>query len=137
MYFDRDAVPNRFPDELLKTLLGHVYDFHGVDNTSFCIGKNGSRMALEAVEDPDDGYRSYFGCFATSAVDKIFFGSPIARVLFKEVKDTEGGPNFDGWILQDEDTGHIWLKVGTDSSNDYYPYFVFDYTPDRSQSVQS
>ena len=131
-YFDRDKVPNRFPEDILETLVGHSYDFYGVDNHSFCIGSEGSRMALEAVEDPDDGWRSYFGCFATAPVGKIFFGSPVAKVVFKEVRDN----HFQGWYLEDVDTGHVWLKVGTDDSNDYYPYFVFDYEPDLSKTVQ-
>ena len=133
MYFDIDNVPNRFPDSVLRSLLDQEYDFYGVDNNSFCIGSGGSRMALEAVENPDDGYRSYFGCFATSEVGKIFFGSPVARVEFK---DSDNG-NFAGWVLVDVDTGHVWLRVGTDHADDYYPCFVFEYTPDINKEIKS
>ena len=133
-YFDKDKVPNRFPEDILKTLVGHSYDFYGVDNNSFCIGSGGSRMALEAVEDEGDGYRSYFGCFATAQVGKIFFGSPIARVLFEKVPSASG--SFHGWELFDVDTGHVWLRIGTDHVDDYYPCFVFEYNPDPSKTVQ-
>ena len=130
-----EDVPNQFPEELLKSLLGHPYDFYGVDNHAFCIGSGSGRMALEAVEDPHDGYRSYFGCFTTAQVGKVFFGASIARVLFEEAKISEEA--FEGWCLVDVDTGHVWLKVGTGNTNDYYPYFVFEYRPDPSKTVQS
>jgi len=32
MFFDKDNVPNRFPNDILTTLVGHTYDFYGVDN---------------------------------------------------------------------------------------------------------
>jgi nicotinamide mononucleotide adenylyltransferase len=136
MYFDRDEVPNGLSDDMLATFVGGAYDFYGVDNNTFCIGSGQSRMALEAVQDPDDGYRSYFGCFATSAVDKIFFRSPIARVVFRalEEKTWEEGM-FRGWVLEDVETGHRWLKVGTSNTDDYYPCFTFEYTPDRTKTV--
>jgi hypothetical protein len=158
-YFDIDSVNDRFPDEILKTLLGGSYDFYGVDNNAFCIGVGGARVVLEAVEDPSDGYRSYFGCFRTSSVDKIFFREPIARVLLEEGglsnrtyfsnrwndDGTENPPsdedlremssNFNGWVLRDTETGHVWLTVGTDHGDDYYPCFTFSYEPDPSRKV--
>ena len=133
MYFNPDDVPNRFPNDVLKTLVDREYDFYGVDNNTFCIGSNGSRMALEALEDESDGYRSYFGCFATSPVGKIFFGTPVARVKFV---DSSEGP-FSGWSLVDVVTGHVWLRVGTDNLDDYYPCFTFDYTPDTTKEIES
>jgi hypothetical protein len=27
--------------------------------------------------------------------------------------------------------GHVWLRFGTDNTDDYYPYFVFEYKPRR------
>lgn len=131
--FDTDKVPNRFPDDILQTLIDREYDFYGVDNNTFCIGSNGSRMALEALEDESDGYRSYFGCFATSSVGKIFFGTPVARVKFV---DSSAGP-FSGWSLVDVTTGHVWLRVGTDNLDDYYPCFTFDYMPDTTKEIES
>lgn len=123
---------DRFPDEILKSLMGGEYDFYGVDNTTFCIGKGGSRMVLEAVEDPDDGYRSYFGCFRVPDFNKIFFRKSIARVRFVE----ESGHDITGWKLIDVDNDHEWLHVGTDYSQDYYPCFVFEYRPDTSRTIE-
>lgn len=28
-----------------------------------------------------------------------------------------------------EDDGHVWLRIGTDNTDDYYPSFVFFYQP--------
>lgn len=133
-----EHVDNKFPKDVLNSLLGEKYDFYGVDGNSFCIGRSGSRMVLEALEDPDDGYRSYFGCFRTTAVDKIFFGAPIAEVVFRvHQDDDDADERFSGWVLQDAATGHVWLKVGTDHRDDYYPCFTFDYYPDRSKKVSA
>lgn len=163
MYFDPDDVANRLPDGILTSLIGGTYEFYGVDDKSFCIGVNGSRMVLEAVEDPSDGYRSYFGCFRTPEVGKIFFGSPIARVrleaggrserirCFCDDNDPYDTPredrpcaahlksqtdHFSGWVLKDVDTGHTWLTVGTDHGEDYYPCFTFAYSPDPSKKIE-
>jgi hypothetical protein len=158
-YFSIDEVENRFPDDMLVSLMGGTYDFYGVDGDSFCIGLNGARMVLEAVEDPSDGYRSYFGCFRTTNVGKIFFGSPISRVVLREggkssrtycycYDDTaregqtcsthleEQKRNFTGWVLEDEETGHAWLTVGTDFGDSYYPCFTFNYQPDTSKTIE-
>jgi len=34
----------------------------------------------------------------------------------------------DGYCLVDEDN-HVWLVIGTDESDDWYPFFVCDYHP--------
>lgn len=154
MHFDISEVENRFDAKLFETLLGGEYDFYGVDNNCFCIGINGTRLVLEAVEDPDDGFRSYFGCFRTTEANKIFFKNPICRVkllaggesehtyFFEDEEISEDRKamvrrdNFSGWILQDCKTGHTWLTVGTDHGEDYYPLFAFRYTPDTNNTIE-
>jgi len=140
-YFNVEEIANKFPTELLDNLLmaAPEMDFYGIDNNSFCLGVGGSKICLEALEDPSDGYRSYFGCFRTTDVDKIFFRDPIARVKMVEVPKSDGGAkhfyslniDINGWQLVDLDDGHVWLVVGTDFSDDYYPFFVFRYEPKR------
>lgn len=149
-HFDADNVPNRFADELFKSLINCEFEFYGVDGNCFCIGVNGTRMVLEAVEDPSDGYRSYFSCFRTEEVGRIFFRSPIARVKLlagglstrthsepvSAAELHEAQQEFSGWVLKDVVTGHTWLTVGTDYGDDYYPCFTFRYEPDKRNALQ-
>ena len=157
---------NQFPKDVFVSLLGGIYDFYGVDNNVFCIGVDGVRLILEAVPDPGDGYRSYFGCFSYDAsIDRpIFFREPIAKVRLTEGGRSRRGHscfcdgndpydssrpdrpcaahaeeqrrNFTGWVLTDVESDHVWLTVGTDYGEDYYPCFMFDYQPDPNRQVQ-
>lgn len=103
------------------------WDFYGVDGNTFCLGKGDTKIALEAIEDENDGYRSYFGCFSVSSLDKIFFGVPLARVRARETMTGSGYDKFEGWELVDVKSDHVWLRVGTNNTDDYYPFFTFDY----------
>lgn len=139
------------PNSIWKSFLEKEFDFYGVDNCCFCIGNNGARVVLEATEDSADDYRSYFDCFLVSELNKNFFSHPIAKVKIVmggestrtytgDIADAEHAKrkrleNFSGWTLVDVLTGHVWLTIGTDHGEDYYPCFVFRYTPDKSKKV--
>ena len=119
----------------MSELDGQVFKFYGVDNLRFKLGPT----VYEAVEDQEDGYRSCLEELLevpTSKSDKggIFFGTRLALVRVVLVEEHRG---FQGFVLVDEVTGHEWLKVGTDYGEEWYPCFVFDYTPDRSQIINS
>lgn len=105
---------------------GQYIPFYGVDNYRFKLDD----MIFEALEDPSDGYRSYLGNIVIdeqkSEDRSIFFPAPVAHV--KIVVDSTESTDFNGWTLVDTD-GHIWLTVGTENSNDYYPWFQFTYCP--------
>lgn len=107
--------------DALKELVGTKHGFYGVDNNFFKLGKK----VYEAIEDPDDDYRSYLGSIeASDRKDLIFFKQPVAKV---EVIVSVGG-----YRLVD-DSGHIWLDIGTDYSDDYYPCFFFTYYPKQKE----
>lgn len=98
------------------------YDFYGVDGNYFKLDD----IVFEVVEDEDDGYRSAMEGVRI-VTDKrvveeklIFFDKMICKVVIKD--DDE----YDGYKLVD-DSGHIWLRFGTDSSDSYYPCFMFVY----------
>lgn len=115
---------NLLDRNLWETLfVNQVVDFYGVDHKSFAVGTNGKRIVLEALEDPDDGYRSYFGCLLIAGESHTFSRAPIARVTIIELDE----PRFKGWALRDTTDSHEWLRVGTDFTDDYYPLFTFDY----------
>ena len=107
----------------MDDLLGKKFGFYGVDNNCFKL----DRKVYEAIEDESDGYRSYLDSIEVVDKDGIFFDKPLA---FVEVKYSEWG-YFEGYWLEDVEDGHVWLRVGTDNADDYYPMFVFDYQPKR------
>lgn len=101
---------------------GELLPFYGIDSTRFKLGDT----VYEAVEDEEDGYRSYLDTVAVVETNGlIFFEKPIAYVRVQEEPSDE---YFKGFILIDEDQ-RIWLKFGTDILDYYYPLFVFEYTP--------
>jgi hypothetical protein len=117
---------------MFNSLVGYEYDFYGIDNHAFCIGIDGKRMAFEALEDEGDGYRSYFDSFRIAMDGNIFFNTPIARVKLEDFEVDTDDNVFSGWRLVDVVDQHVWLLVGTDHCDNYYPYFTFDYTPKKA-----
>ena len=115
-------------NQAFEELVGHVVDFYGVDNNRLCIGIDGKRYAYEVIEDECDGYRSMMKELVSVPLKgNIFFRQPIAKVLVME--DTD----YDGYKLVDAANEHVWLRMGTDNYDDYYPCFKFDYEPDGSE----
>lgn len=85
-------------------------------------------VVYTAVEDPSDGYRS--------SMDKLFVDSremnnvfPSVQVMAKR-KANDGRTN-DTLEFIDSVTGKVVLEVGTDNSDDYYPWFVSCFTPEN------
>lgn len=108
-----------------NTLVGYEYDFYGVDNNTFCIGIEGKRCAFEVLEDESDGYRSYLESVRVSTKGLIYFANALCKVKITELAHKE----FNGYLFTDTLTGHIWLRFGTDYTDDYYPIFTFNYRP--------
>ena len=102
-------------------------DFYGVDNVFFKLGDT----VYEAVEDESDGYRSCLDeiRIASDAEGLIFFRNPLARVRVED----RGTDSQEGWLLRDVVDSHIWLEIGTDNNDDYYPYFIFRYYPKENK----
>lgn len=102
-------------------LIGSEVDFYGVDCLRFRI--NG--VTYEAIEDPDDGYRSALReiRIADEQPGGIFFNRPVTKLT---IIDSEDG-SFSGYEFKSP--GHVWLQIGTDYRDDYYPCFVFSYLP--------
>ncbi len=116
------------PELDFESLVGMEGDFYGVDTNCFKLDD----VVYEAIEDPDDGYRSYLDCVQicdVAVASKIFFGLPVARVV---VENADEG-DFEGYKLTDLHDGHEWLRFGTDRSDGWYPYFVFEYSPKPPQ----
>lgn len=93
------------------------YDFYGIYNNRFKLGDT----VFEAFEDADDGYRSYLETISLTDPSGIFSRVPFAQVFVQSFED--------GICLVDANTSHIWLKIYTDHSDNYYPVFCFNYFP--------
>lgn len=121
-----------------EVLVGGTFDFYGAHSNQFKLDD----LVFEALEDPDDGYRSHFHSFVLPPKKEIFFPNPIAKIRFEECDEistvwekneyNEHPGDYDrfrGWRLIDIDGKHVWLEIGTKNYNDYYPYFWFYYNP--------
>lgn len=82
-----------------------------------------------AVEDPVDDYRSCLGELFVSD-NEVANRFPPVRVIAQMREDE--------WLdildILDAQTGLVVLSVGTDYTDDYYPYFVADFDP-RNMAV--
>jgi hypothetical protein len=109
-----------------KDLEGKRVGFCGVDNLTFCVQtEEGQRLAFEVVEDESDGYRSMLETVKPVPLDSLtFFQEPVTRLTVADCAELAG------WKLVDE-SGHAWLKFGTDDYDDYYPCFTFTYDPPK------
>jgi hypothetical protein len=106
--------------------LNKEFDFYGVDGNCFKLDD----FIYEAIEDDEDGYRSHLEGLedVTNKYNNlVFFKTPIAKVKCV-IMDDEYCDTFKGIHFIDNNN-HVWLKVGTDHSDDYYPWFVFQYEP--------
>lgn len=105
----------------MSDLVGLRAKFYGVDNNMFKLGK----VVFEAIEDENDGYRSSLQCVRIVPKENMVGAKGLlAEVTITEIDDDR----FGGWALID-DLGYCWLKFGTDNRDDYYPSFIFDYSP--------
>lgn len=82
-----------------------------------------------AIENPDDGYRSSMKelAVATNAKERkcvnVFAGCEV-------VAKKKAGNNVTLEFI-DATTGKVVLEVGTDNTDDYYPWFVGNFTPEN------
>lgn len=107
-------------EDEFERLLDKEYKFYGVDGNCFKLGSN----VYEAIEDPDDGYRSYLGCIQVREPSGlVFFKRPLALVRVEKIREH----NLSGYRLVDVEDDFVWLEVGTDAYDDYYPIFMFAY----------
>lgn len=106
-------------------------NFYGVDGNCFKL----DTFVFEAVEDPEDGYRSCMSevRMADSTEGLIFFQTPLARIRVTDQVDRHS--DFDGYALVDIEDGHVWLSFGTEDVGDYYPSFTFYYSPKAAAST--
>ena len=85
-----------------------------------------------AIEDPEDGYRSCMKELVISTyAGLINIFAPIEVIgVYKDKSDSdEWNEEWDILQLIDTKTNNIVLEVGTKNTDDYYPYFVAEFSP--------
>lgn len=101
------------------------------EKTVQCVKFTLDGITYMAIEDPSDGYRSY--------CSDLVIGDKPCEVLLPNV-EVVCVPRFNGVqycsasdILEfiDCNNGKTVLLVGTNNTNDYYPYCIFEYTPEN------
>lgn len=113
-----------------EDLVDTEVDLWGVDSNAFRVSEPGSQhtVTLEAMEDASDGYRSCLDRLRKVPPEEagklIFFGQPIARVTGR----LSTSAHCDTLEFVDA-KGHVWLELGTENVEDFYPCFVFRYSP--------
>lgn len=119
-----------------STLLGtHVLDTAAVESTvaghpdsasHFSFGMGG--RVYTATEDPSDGYRSYCEKIVVSDDKTLLKGAaPLGRVVHVTQEIPDKYRNCDILVFTDAETGHVWMRLGTDNTDDYYPFCVFEW----------
>lgn len=104
----------------------------GYDNTDNCQVVNFvlDDKTYTAVENPSDGYRSMLDKLyvSTEKVENIF--SPVAvLVIYRDT--TRYGEKSDMIEFYDTKNGKLIMEIGTGNTDDYYPYFVGSFYPDK------
>ena len=84
-----------------------------------------------AVEDPNDGYRSWCRELVISEEPPRYSFQPqLMRCYMKEDDDDGFGYGNDILVMEDARTGEVILEVGTADYNAYYPCCHFEYYPE-------
>ena len=125
----------------LKDLVG-LHELSGVDTTTEEVKQwdnhyedaNVVRFVLDgktykAIEDPDDGYRSH--CNELEVCDEVVSNNFPPQKVMGKMKDNSTYEVNDTIQFIDVVTGKVVLEVGTDNTDDYYPYCVMNWSPEN------
>lgn len=100
------------------------YDDHAPETFTFVL----DGVAYTATEDPDDGYRSSMEDIVVGGEVKNMF-APCA--VLARMRPHGEFDNNDVLELIDETTGKVVLSVGTANADDYYPWWVAEWSPEN------
>jgi len=125
----------------LKNLIG-LHKLSGVDTTTERVKKwtdhyedaNVVRFVLggktyKAIEDHDDGYRSH--CKELVVCDEVVSNNFHPQKVWGKMKDNNTYSTNDTIQFIDVVTGRVVLEVGTDNTDNYYPYCVMNWNPEN------
>lgn len=126
---------------MLQDLVGeHIMDITPTTDIKhpFDSDANGIDFSLDGIiymafENPDDGYRSYLGALLAFKGEAYSLGWKNYEYVRRKVtcvyRDKSEYGVAELLDIIDVETGKLWVSVGTDNSDDYYPFFVGRITP--------
>lgn len=91
-------------------------------------------VVYKAIENPDDGYRSYCRELQVTT-ETLKHGFDDIEVFIHKMED-DSCDKHDVMIMRDFITGKIILEVGTKCIDDYYPGCHFRYIPENMSCNQ-
>lgn len=124
--------------ELLAIRTDPRHPFSEANGVIFEIRRPGENKVVMIFENESDGYRS-------SATEPFVSNGPMYEivdpnyirvpVLVSEL--TDNNYTCDGLQMQDRRNGKVILRVGTQNSDDYYPSFVSEWSPQNIAGNES
>lgn len=105
--------------------VGQVNDEDDYD-AGLCFKFTLDGVTYLAIEDEDDGYRSFMRELQVSSEP---CNTPLPDILIR--CEYEDGIERDILKIYEVASGNLILEMGTDSTDDYYPYCIMRYYPER------
>lgn len=97
------------------------------------LSQENKSIVVFFFEDPNDGYRSSMSApiiFEGEMYD--LGGTPRLTYINKDIRiESRANSTQDGYRFLLEDTKTVFLEIGTDHTDDYYPCFICEYTPEN------
>lgn len=87
-------------------------------------------VAFTAIEDPEDGYRSCCEDLIMNPCGTVHNTFNPIKVVCK-MRDNSDYEENDVLEVYDAKTSKLILAIGTMNTDDYYPYFCFEYNPEN------
>ena len=111
-----------------KGLIDLPSDMYADADSCSCLDFILDDNVFSAVEDPSDGYRS---CLGQILVDRN--GCHINKFVPHKVRGAFRSTDRNSDVIEFTDvlTNKIVLSIGTDNTNDYYPYYVAEWLPEN------
>lgn len=96
-----------------------------------CVSFTLDGVTYTAIEDPDDGYRSYLMDDLDISKKECINTFPPVAVVCRMVEKDKYWEECSVLVFEDARTHKQVLAIGTGNTDDYYPYCVMEYYPEN------
>ena len=106
-----------------KSLIGMKGIYEGANEQSLLFKFD--NIVWKVMPDEYDGHRSCLD-YVTYGNEKELITQDNLAIVKVEKDDND---TFEGYILKDINADHVWLRIGTNYEDNYYPFIVFRHFP--------